>query len=187
MQQNKKAFTLIELILSVFLLGLIVTFLYSAVSNLQKSNKIFQKQSQKDFYNQKVLSMIQKDFFYALDIQLSGHDNTFATMQTTNSIFDIDYPYVTWLIKPDLKKLVRFESTIPFKDMKAKNNAYFHMSIIPKECETFKIYQSKKKENILIYIKFKGEDPLIYEFFKPLTPIVKDKNSTKKKRPLGQR
>jgi prepilin-type N-terminal cleavage/methylation domain-containing protein len=176
---SRKAFTLIELILSVFLLGIIVYFLYAAVANLQKSNEIFSKKSQSAFYNQKILSMLQKDLFFASEIKLEGHENTLVNLQTTNSLFNIDYPYVTWLLKPDLHKLVRFESTLPFTKMNAKNNPYYHMSIIPKECELFKIYQSKKKENILIYIKFKGEEPLVYEFFKPLQPV--DLNKSKKK------
>ena len=182
--KQRSAFTLIELILSIFLLGIIVYFLYAAVTNLQKSNQIFFKKSQSAFYNQKILSMMQKDLFFATKLQLDGHESTFANMQTTNSLFDIDYPYVTWLIKPDLKKLVRFESTLPFSEMNARNNAYYHMSIIPKECELFKIYQSKKKENLLIYIKFKGEEPLVYEFFKPLAPV--DLNQSKHKKQPSQ-
>ncbi len=178
MKQSRAAFTLIELIISVFLLGLIVYFLYSSVANLQKSNKIFEKKSQSAFVNQKILAMMQKDIFYATKLTINGRQNSFVNMQSANSIFDIDYPYITWLLKPDLKKLVRFESTLPFKDMNAKNSPYFHMSIINKECEKFKIYQSKDKENILIYIKFKNENPLVYEFFKPLKKV--ESNKTKK-------
>ena len=180
MTRTRKAFTLIELILSVLLLGLIVYFLYSAIANLQKSNEIFMKKSQSAFYNQKIISMLQKDIFFATKIKISGHENSFTEMQTNNSLFNIDAPYVTWLLKPDLKKLVRFESTLSFTKMNAKNSPYYHLSIIPKECEIFKIYQSKQKQNILIYIKFKGEEPLVYEFFKPLTPV--DNNKTRKKK-----
>ncbi len=179
MIKSRNGFTLIELIISVFLLGMIVYFLYSSVANLQKSNQIFEKKSQSAFTNQRILSMMQKDIFYATKLTISGRNNSLLDMQSANSIFDIDYPYVTWLLKPDLKKLVRFESTLPFKDMNAKNNPFFHLSIINKECERYKVYQSKDKENILIYIKFKDEDPLVYEFFKPLKPI--DTNKTKNK------
>ncbi len=187
----RRAFTLIELVLSIFLLGIIVYFLYSAVANLQKSNKLFFKKSQSAFFDQRLLSMIQKDLFFATKISISGtsRENSFVDMQTANSLFDIDYPYVTWFIKPDLKKLVRFESTLPFSKMNAQNSAWYHMSIIPKECEIFKVYQSKKKAHLLIYIQFKGEAPLVYEFFKPMTPAV-DKNATKRKpanSPAGRR
>jgi prepilin-type N-terminal cleavage/methylation domain-containing protein len=179
MKRNHRAFTLIELVISVFLLGIIVYFLYGAVASLQRSNVIFGKRSQSAFYDQKILSMLQKDLFFAKTMTLSGHENTFVQMQTNNSMYDIDAPYVVWMLKPDLKKLVRFESTLPFTKMNAKNSPLYHMSIIPKRCEKFKIYQSKKKENILIYIKFKGEDPLVYEFYKPMKEII-DKNSSKK-------
>ncbi len=176
----KKAFTLIELVISIFLLGLIVYFLYSAVANLQKSNRIFEHKSQNAFKNQKILSLLEKDIFYAKSLNISGHQNTLIHMQTANTIFDIDHPYVTWFIKPDLQKLVRFESTLPFKNMNVRNSAYYHMSIISKECEKFKIHQSKKKDTILIYLKFKDEEPLVFEFYKPLQPIKKKKKSTTK-------
>lgn len=176
---KRSAFTLIELILSIFLLGIIVYFLYASVASLQKSNTIFFKESQRAFYNQKVLSMLQKDLFFATKMQLEGHENTLANLQTHNTMFDINAPYVSWMIKPDLKKLVRFESTLPFTEMNAKNSPSYHMSIIPKKCDKFRIYQSKKRENILIYIKFEGEEPLIYEFYKPMQKIS-DQNKTKK-------
>ena len=177
----RRAFTLIELVLSIFLLGIIVYFLYSAVANLQKSNKLFLKKSQSAFFNQRLLSMLQRDLFFATKLSVSdtNRESSFVNMQTANTMFDIDYPYVTWFIKPDLKKLVRFESTLPFAKMNAQNSAWYHMSIIPKQCEVFKVYQSKQKAQLLIYLKFKGEEPLVYEFFKPMTPVI-DKNSTKK-------
>ncbi len=171
MRRDRPAFTLIELVLTIFLLGLIVYFLYGAVADMQRSNEIFAKRSRSAFYNQRILSMLQKDLFFATKLSISGHENSFVTMQTNNSLFDIDAPYVAWMVKPDLKKLVRFESTLPFSKMNAKNNPYYHVSIIPKRCQVFKIYQSKKRDNILIYLKFEGQKPLIYEFFKPLRPI----------------
>ncbi|HHD83395.1 MAG TPA: prepilin-type N-terminal cleavage/methylation domain-containing protein, partial [Campylobacteraceae bacterium] len=53
MRHNRQAFTLIELVVSIFLLGIIVYFLYGAVAGLQKSNAIFAKRSQSAFYDQK--------------------------------------------------------------------------------------------------------------------------------------
>ena len=181
MRQKRQGFTLIELVISIFLLGIIVYFLYGAVASLQKSNTIFAKRSQSAFYDQKVLAMLQKDLFFATKLSLNGHENTLVQMQTNNSLYDIDAPYVTWMLKPDLKKLVRFESTLPFSKMNAKNSPFYHMSIIPKRCEMFKIYQSKRKENLLIYIKFKGEEPLMYEFYKPMKEIIDQNASAKKK------
>lgn len=174
---QKKAFTLVELVISIFLLGLIVYFLYSAVANLQKSNTIFEHKSQSAFEDQRIIALLQKDIFYAQSLEITGHENSLINMRTANSIYDIDYPYVTWFLKPDLKKLVRFESTLPFKKMNARNNAYYHMSIITKECEKFKIYQSKKKDSIFIYIKFKNEEPLVFEFFKPMEPLATKKKT----------
>jgi len=167
MNLNKKAFTLVELLISVFLLGLIVNFLYSSVSNLQKTNIIFAKKSQELQNDQKIIDLLYDDIFLSRDINISGTRSSTIDLLTSNSIFDIEYPYVTWLVERENNTLLRFESTKEFKDMNSENLHLYHISEVRKACEKFKIYQSKDKNNILIHIKFEGKEPIVYEFYKP--------------------
>jgi prepilin-type N-terminal cleavage/methylation domain-containing protein len=175
---NKKAFTLIELLVSIFLLGLIVNFLYTAIANLQKTNNIFSQKSKTMMNKQKLLDLLYDDIFLAETIEIEGLKNSFVTLSTSNSLFDIEQPYVTWLIHKKEDTLSRYESTIPFSEMTSDNTNFHHMSNAGENCEKFNVYQSKDKNNILIHIKFKDKEPLIYEFFKPME-IKKDTNKTK--------
>ncbi len=175
---GKKGFSLVELIISIMLLGIIVTFLYSTVSNLEKTNKIFAANEKALSNREKVIDLIYDDIFTANSITLQGFEYSLVSMQTNNSLFDIASPYVTWLVSKNKNTLLRFESTKEFKDISSQNSDYYHISKVGENCEIFKVYQSKKKENILIHLKFKDEDPIIYEFAKPLSY---ENNTSKKK------
>lgn len=165
---HKKAFSLVELIISVVLLGIIVTFLYSTVSNLEKTNRIFAANEKALSDKEKVVDLLYDDIFTANTLELKGLENSLVSMQTSNSLFDIAKPYVTWLVVKEKNTLLRFESIKEFKNINSQNSDYFHISKVGENCEIFKVYQSNKKENILIHIQFKDTKPMIYEFAKPL-------------------
>ena len=182
---DKKAFSLVELIISIVLLGIIATFLYSTVSNLEKTNIIFAANEKALSSREKVIDILYDDIFAANTLTLTGFEHSLVSMQTNNSLFDIEVPYVTWLVSKDKNTMLRFESTKAFKKMNSQNTNYYHVSKVRENCEVFKIYQSKKKDSILIHLKFKDEEPLIYEFSKPLfvennTSKTKSKKSPKK-------
>jgi len=178
--KNKKAFTLIELLISIFLLGLIVNFLYTAIANLQKTNLMFNEKSTTMINKQKLLDLLYDDIFLAKKIKIEGLKNSFIELSTSNSLFDIEQPNVAWVVSKEKETLIRFESTLPFSKMTTDNTNLYHISKAGEDCERFNVYQSKDKNNILINVKFKDKEPLIYEFFKPMQ-IKKDTNKTKSK------
>jgi prepilin-type N-terminal cleavage/methylation domain-containing protein len=184
--KQHKAFTLIELLISIFLLGLIVNFLYSAIGNLQKTNTIFKKKSTTMLNEQKVLDLLYDDIFLAKTMEIEGLKNSVLSLQTSNSLYDIEYPYVTWLIGKKEETLLRFESTLDFSKMTTDNANLFHISNAGENCENFHIYQSKNRDNILIHVKFKDAKPLVYEFFKPLSQHRDNNESNKTKNDLNQ-
>ncbi len=180
----KKAFSLIELLISIFLLGLIVTFLYSAIGNLQKTNIIFNQKSQEEQNEQKLLGLLYDDIFLASELEITGLKNSTINLLTSNSIYDIEYPYVSWLVSYEKNTLLRVESVHPFTKMTSDNVNLYHITHIKEDCKRFKIYQSQDRDNILIHIKFKDKEPLIYEFFKPMkTRVSKDANETNQTSP----
>lgn len=175
---KKKAFTLIELLISIFLLGLIVNFLYTAVANLQKTNVIFGQKSQTMINEQKLSDLLYDDIFLAQTLKIEGLKNSTLEMMTSNSLFDIEHPYVAWVLSKKNDTLLRFESTQKFSLMTSDNTNLFHISKVGENCERFHIYQSKDKNNILIHVKFKDKEPLVYEFFKPMHIKTKDINDS---------
>ena len=179
MRIHKRAFSLVELIISVVLLGIIVTFLYTTVSNLEKTNSIFAANEKALSDKEKVVDLLYDDIFTANSLELKGVDNSLVSMQTSNSLFDIAKPFVTWLVVKEKNSLLRFESIKEFKNINSQNSDYFHISVVGENCEVFKIYQSLKKENILIHLKFQDQEPMVFEFAKPL--FIKDTNTSKVK------
>ena len=177
---NRKAFSLIELIISIALLSIIIFFLYSTTSSLQKRNKIFSKKEDSIEKNEKILNLLYDDIFESNELNISGKEYSVLNLQTKSSIFNIEYPNVTWLVSRNNNTLLRFESKLKFSQMNVDNNSYYHISKVTQGCEKFLIYQSKDKTKILIYIKFQDKDPIIYEIPKPLNI----KKAPKKKKPL---
>jgi len=174
---KRKAFSLVELIISVVLLGIIVVFLYSTVSNLQKTNEIFAANEKALSKKEKVVDMLYEDIFTANTLTIEGLEYSLVSMQTANTLYNIAQPYVTWLVSKEKNTLLRFESIKKFKNINSNNADYYHISKVGENCEIFKVYQSTKKDNILVHIKFKDQTPIIYEFSKPL--YVKEVNNSK--------
>ncbi len=164
----KRAFTLIEVVISIFLLGIIVLFLYGAIDTLQKTNTIFAKNVEQMRQREEILTLLQDDLFQANALKLKGIDTSFVELNTTNSLYHIEHPYVAWFVTKERNTLLRIESVLPFSKMNRENRGYYHILKIATDCEVFKIYQSKTKEKLLIDLKLKDQEPIVYEFFKPL-------------------
>jgi prepilin-type N-terminal cleavage/methylation domain-containing protein len=178
---KRTAFTLVELIISIFLLGLIVTFLYSSLGNLQKSNEFLASKQTKLTKRDMIVNVLYDDIFLSdpASIKIRGIENSIIDINTTNSLYDIEKPSVAWLIEGDQNTLLRFESVMPFSRMNSDNEDLYHISKVAENCEKFKVYRSKKKDKILVHLKLKDQEPIIFEFFKP-APIVAKKRSSKK-------
>ncbi len=174
----KRGFSLVELIISIFLLGIIVTFLYSSLSALEQSNKILSTAEQKLQIKDKLLNILYDDIFLSDSLTLKTGEFTTASLQTKNSIYQINMPYVTWLVTQPKHDLMRIESIYPIGKMKPQNEHYFHISKVADHVEHFEIYQSKKRDKVLLYLKRAEQPTLIYELPKPLS--VKKKKIQKK-------
>jgi len=177
----KKAFTLVEIIISVILLGIVVSFIYEGLQNTQKTNKIFKQKKRELEEKEKILKVLYEDIFMADQITiLGGKKYKSVELTTNNSLFNIIKPEVKWFVSKYNDTLVRVES-IKFP-LTYENRFMAHISKVAEHCEVFNVYQSNKKNKILIYIKFKNQEPIIYEFFKPysspiLIPSQKKKDS----------
>ena len=148
---NKKAFTLVEIILSIFLFSIIMMFLFKATSNLQHNNKNFKTSIDKDTNQEKIISLLKKDLIMSnsksFKMDNKDKEKSIITFQTNSSIYNISKPYVTWKVLKNSKRLVRVESS----QKHSKDNESYHIDIIKDNCKLFKIY--KGKNGYLIYIK----------------------------------
>lgn len=156
----KRGFTLIEIILSIFLFSIIMMFLFKATSNLKHNNTNFQKSISKDSQELKTIELLKKDLILAnnkVKIINKDKDRTIITFQTRNSIYNISKPYVTWRVLKNSNKLIRVESKNKFTN----ENENYHLDTTKDNCKVFQVY--KGKQGYLIYIKDKSNKEIISE------------------------
>lgn len=161
---QRKAFTLIELMVSISILSIMMIYLYSSYSSLNKSNDTIKKELNGLLSVQKFKKIIFKDFLLAKynSTVLQNRDNQedFVYLQSSNSIHKRHNPYITYLVKD--KKLYRLESLEKFTSYELEVDSEFDIDYIAK-VENFRVYKSSntQKEAYLIHIDFKNEERVV--------------------------
>jgi len=160
----RKAFTLIELMISIILLSIIVTFLYQSVAQLQTSNVQFMKKTNGLQKREQVLKLIYNDFINAGSVQWydKGRDHDIIILQTNNSFHNMSQPYVLYKVYKEDSILKRVES--PVEKIDFLNNIFKFNDII-ENVKLFKVYE--KKGHYLIYIKADGLDDIYLDILPP--------------------
>lgn len=165
---NKKAFTLIEILISIVLLVIIVLFLYQALDLSTKSNK---------FFSQKLLiqedkTKLKKIFFsdivhcYSKKTKISEDrdEKTIFQLKSTNTYHDSFYNHITYFISKE-DNLIRCESKKIFNKEKLFDDFFdkAYIDIIATNVKNFKVIQKDKKQHA-IYLKFKDESDMMFVF-----------------------
>jgi prepilin-type N-terminal cleavage/methylation domain-containing protein len=140
----RKAFTLIELMISIVILSIIMVFLYKSYAELNSQNKLYDQAANKI----KKIELIKQTLFLDLSLSLKGSsviisqdkkiDNFFC--QSTHSIHDRINPYIGYIVKDN--KLYRVESLKPLKNYPLPLNIDFDIDYLG-EVENFRVYLSK--------------------------------------------
>ncbi len=160
----RKAFTLVELMISIMLLSLIMTFLYQSVAQLQSSNQQFLARSQTVQKRENLLKLLYNDFMNATSIQWHGErkDSDVILMQTNNSLHDMTQPYVWYKVYKEEKVLRRIESPVENLDF---INKLFRFDDMIKGVKRFKVYESKG--HYLVYLKAEGINDIYLDLILP--------------------
>ncbi|MFA6188098.1 MAG: type II secretion system protein [Sulfuricurvum sp.] len=166
---RRNAFTLVELLVSIALFGLIAIFLFGTIDQLRKQQIFFQKKEAILSRKNMILSSLRTDLDRAHSVTVSATTSRdFDTVSITgsnHSLYAIDSPYVVWLILKVDNTLVRLESPVPITvPIPEKERYLVHSDLIAKDCELFRLYDSPKHR--LIYLKFEQQSPLIVETYK---------------------
>ena len=178
----KKAFTLIELMISIILLSIIVTFLYQSVAQLQTSNLQFLEKTDGLQKREQVLNLIYNDFINASSIQWydKGRNKDIILLQTNNSFHNMSQPFVRYKVYKEDSILKRIES--PIEKIDFLNNIFKFNDII-ENVKLFKVYE--QKGHYLIYIRAEGLEDIYLDILPPAflseksTAKSTDTNSTK--------
>lgn len=161
----KKGFTIVEIMVSVVLLGFISIFVSSLIEQTKKSNQTFKTLRVNDKKTTLISDTLYKDIFQAQDISVSTSKTySILKLKSKNSVYNIQEPYVVWLVLKKDNTLIRMESAkkilLPIQESSQKS---IFVDQVVKNCETFNINISKNKNHVLSFIKIQKKNPIIFE------------------------
>ena len=164
----KRAFTLIEVLISVFLLSIIVFVLSSSLEDLKKGYKrLFQNESQ-NAQNYAKKELMFKDILESTSIKLyytRYFDMLF--LETKNSLYNRDRAFVKYVVTQKNNRLLRLESSYEDSFPVRHDRLYqTDFNIIDEDLEEFKVSRPQDgnaSSFLLVSMFFKSKAPLVFE------------------------
>jgi len=185
-KQTRKAFTLIEVLISITLLSFVLMALYKSADILRDSNLHLFKHLQKandSLIGSKTLYMDLMKADHNISIITEEKFHRLTIENTTNSLYGLGSAKITWLIAKEENALLRIEGGKYSIPLRSEENV--EVDLVFKDIEMFKVYQSKKKDKILAILKIKGRDA--QSFLVQSIPFVPaDNNRTMVNNPSNQ-
>jgi len=170
----RRGFTLVELVISIALLGIIVLFLSQSVTGLKGGLVSLKAKEATERYRNDVADLLYRDL-----LQMEGDWNRtegkrFDTLafQTANSLYGYAHPYVTYLVLKNGNRLLRVEGSAPHFPPYPQETAYAYRFLeVAQGIGAFRLFLPKEKEGkgMLLYLKLPGDVPLALEILPPNT------------------
>lgn len=157
---NRKGFTLLEVLISIALMGIILVALFSSVDMLQNSNEHLLKYLKKSKKITKASKVLYTDLMGS-DGNISIKKDEFSRVcieDTKNSLYALPSAKVCWAVLKKSKTLVRIEGNS--YDLPVGLEERVEVDSVMKELEIFDIYHEKDK--ILVLMKQKGKEPISF-------------------------
>jgi prepilin-type N-terminal cleavage/methylation domain-containing protein len=182
MQSRKKAFTLVEVLISITLLSLVLMALYKSADLMRNSNLHLYHYLQKASMSLKGSKTLYKDLMYAdhnITINTEEKFHRLTIYNTGHSLHGLAQAKVVWLVYKKDNTLLRLEGEIYHIPLKSEERV--EIDVIAKNLELFKIYRSKKKDKVLAMIQIAGQEPQLFmsQNIPEPPPAPKSSNSTK--------
>ena len=158
----RKAFTLVELMVSILILSIMMLFLYKTYAGLNKSNKLYALEIEKINTLERIKKTIYLDITQAMSIKIQNQSPTedVVFMQTTHSVHKRINPYVVYILKE--KKLYRLESLREISEYPLRAESEFVIDELA-GMELFRLYPSKEqnKQLYLLHALFENKDEFL--------------------------
>ena len=177
---NRKAFTLIEVLISIALMGFILVPLFSVVEMMRSSNDQLLHSIEKSTQITKATKVLFLDIMSS-DGNLSikkDEMSRFCMEETSNSLHDLPVAKVCWLVLKENNTLVRAEGNAFRLPLKYEDKV--EVDKIISNIELFDV--TRDKDKVLVVIKQKEKEPIsflvqgIYKPTPPLGPYIRDKS-----------
>jgi len=181
--KSSKAFTLIEMLVSVMLLGFVMMALYNSSDMLRTSNAHLYKYLQKSSKTTQTSEVLYLDILGSDgNITITKEDSFYRLIinSTTSSLYGRQNAKVAWLVYKENNALLRieggdFELPLAIEDR-------VDIDEVAQKMELFSIYRSKQNDKILVILKEASNDAksfLVQNLnLANLSPTAQEANST---------
>jgi len=181
--RHQKAFTLVEVLISIALLGIVIVALFSTVSMMRDSNAHLYEYLQKAKKVTKATQVLYLDIIGSDgNLTIKKDDYTRLCMEETrNSLYALSLAKVCWVVLKKDNTLVRIEGnnyTLP-----TRIEDRVEVNPVMKHVELFDVYHQKDK--VLVALKQKGKEPISFMIQGIAKPIVKKVEKTKNQNNKG--
>jgi len=175
---NRKAFTLLEVLISIALLGIILPALYKSVDMLQDSNQHLFEYLEKSKKITKATQTLYLDILSS-DGNITIKKDEFTRLcmeQTKNSLYALPVAKVCWVVLKKDNTLVRIEGNA--YNLPLGSEERVEINPIMKGVELFDIYHQEDK--ILVLLQQQAKEPISFMVQGVSKPEKKKKKKKKK-------
>jgi prepilin-type N-terminal cleavage/methylation domain-containing protein len=180
LNSKRQGFTLIEVLISILLVGIIIPPLFKLITLMHDSNSQIFSYVKKQKQETKAIETMYLDILSS-DGNITITKNDFSRVcieKSYNSLYGLNSAKVCWIVVKDGNKLIRAEGnnyTLPLRlEDKVESDE------VLTNLELFDVYRSK--DAVLIIIKQKNQEPITFEVYGVNQPTKKKKKVKKKKR-----
>ena len=172
---SRKAFTLLEVLISITLMGIVIVALFSTVDMLQNSNQQLAEHLKKSKRISKAVKVLYADLMDSdgnITIQKEELSRV-CVEETRHSLYALSAAKVCWVVLKNDNTLVRIEGNdyhLPLlEDERVEINP------VMSDIKVFDIYHEKDK--ILVLLQQKGKEPISFMLQGITKPATKSSSS----------
>jgi len=157
---KRKAFTLIEVLISIALMGIVIVALFSSVDLLQNSNEHLLKYLKKSKKITKATKTLYTDIISS-DGNISIKKDEFSRVcmeETRNSLYALPSAKVCWMVLKKDKTLVRVEGNAYRLPLRVDDRV--EVDMIMKGVSLFDVYHEKDK--VLVVLQQERKEPITF-------------------------
>ena len=174
---NRKAFTLLEVLISIALLGIVIVALFSSVDMMQNSNQQLAQYLEKSKKITKATKVLYMDMMGS-DGNISIKKDEFSRVcmeETQNSLYALPRAKVCWVVLKKDNTLARIEGNGYHLPVGSEERV--EIDPIMTDIEVFDIYHEKDK--VLVLIQQQEKEPISFMVQGITKPVNKKKPTTK--------
>jgi len=180
--KGRLAFTLIEVLISIVLVGIILPPLYKLITLMQSSNSQIFTYVQKQKQESKAINTLYLDILSSDgNITIKKDEFTRLCMENTNnSLYGLTQAKVCWVVLKENNTLVRVEGNNYRLPLGLEDKVEVDMAM--KNLDLFDVYRSK--DGVLVLAQESGKKPVsfaLYGIYKPQKKKPKKKKQRARK------